>query len=132
MAPLVWDAALFFHMPSSVAEQALIDVHAVMHDMPSLSTPEAMLVILVGAVLPPIHEVVEPCIEHSPGNVQGCWGIVKDVWLESVEGVSMSQGVQGVILLPLGVVIQFLEIGQVLGQVSDPVMCVLKALYFGM
>jgi hypothetical protein len=34
------------------------------------------------------------------------------------------------VLLPLGVIVQFLEVGQVFSQVSDSVVCVSKMLYF--
>jgi hypothetical protein len=55
---------------------------------------------------------------------------VKDVWLESAEGISVGQGMQEVVLLPSSVIVQFLEIGQIFGQVSNPIMCALEALYF--
>jgi hypothetical protein len=93
--------------------------------------PEAMLIVLVGAVFPPVCEVVKPCIKHSSGDIQGHRGIMEDAWLESVEGVGMGQCAQGVVLLPSSAIVQFLEIGQVLGQVSDPVVHVLEVLYFG-
>jgi hypothetical protein len=92
-APFVWDVALFFHVPSPVTEQALIDVHAVVCDMPILAAPETVHIILVRAMLPPIREVVEPCIEHGLGDVQGHQGIVKDAWLEAAEGIGTGQGV---------------------------------------
>jgi hypothetical protein len=69
MIPFVWNVALFFHVPGPGTEQALIDVRTVVHGMPILSTPEAVLIVLVRAVLLPIREVVEPCVEHSLGDV---------------------------------------------------------------
>jgi hypothetical protein len=67
-------------------------VRAVVRDMPILPVPEAVFIVLIGAMLPPVREVVKPCIEHGLRDVQGHRGIVKDVWLESVEGISMGQG----------------------------------------
>jgi hypothetical protein len=55
---------------------------------------------------------------------------VKDVWLESAEGISVGQGMQGVVLLPSSVIVQFLEVGQIFGQVFNPIMYASEALYF--
>jgi hypothetical protein len=93
-------------------------------------TPLAVLVILLRAVLPSVCEVVEAGVEHGLWNVQGCQGIVEDAWLKAAEGIGMGKGPQGVLFLPLCVVVQFLEIGQVLGQVSDSVVGTSEALYF--
>jgi hypothetical protein len=98
--------------------------------MPIPFAPLAVFIVLFRAMLPPIREVIEAGIEHSPWDVQGCWGIVEDVWLKTVEGVGMGKGLQGVLLLPSCVVIQLLEVGQVLGQISNPVMGVSEVLYF--
>jgi hypothetical protein len=80
-APLVQNAAMFFHMPHSVTEQALIDAWAVARGVPIPLAPLAAFVVLVGAMLPPVHEVVKACIEHGPQDVRGRQGIMEDVWL---------------------------------------------------
>jgi hypothetical protein len=54
--------------------------------------PEATLIVLVRAVLPPVRKVVKPCVEHGLGDVQGRQGIMKDAWLKSVEGIGTGQG----------------------------------------
>jgi hypothetical protein len=59
--------------------------------MPIFSTLEAVHIVFIGAMLPPVHKVVEPCIEHGSGDVQGHQGIVKDVWLEAAESIGMGQ-----------------------------------------
>jgi hypothetical protein len=69
LTSFVWDAALFFSMPDSIAEQALVDACAVTHQMPVPLAPEAVFVVLIGAVLPPICEVIEPCVKHSSWDV---------------------------------------------------------------
>jgi hypothetical protein len=55
---------------------------------------------------------------------------MEDVWLESVEGICVDQSMQGVVLFPLSVIIQFLEVGEVFSQVSNSFMYVSEALYF--
>jgi hypothetical protein len=66
---LVRNAALFLHVPGSITEQALVDVHTVIHNMLISFAPMAVLVVLVWAVFPSIHEVVEPSIKHGSRNV---------------------------------------------------------------
>jgi hypothetical protein len=56
---------------------------------------------------------------------------VEDAWLEAAEGVGVGQGAQGVVLLPSCVVIQFLEVGQVFGQVSNSIVGAPESLDFG-
>jgi hypothetical protein len=88
----MWDATLFFEMPCQITEQALIDVCAFVCEVPRLSAPEAVGIVLVGAMFPPICEVVEPCIEYGSENVCSCWGIVEDMGFKMVEGIGSSQG----------------------------------------
>jgi hypothetical protein len=57
---------------------------------------------------------------------------MEDAWLEAAEGIGASEGPQGVLFFPARVVIQFLEVGQVFGQIPDLVVRVSKALYLGM
>jgi hypothetical protein len=128
----MWDVALFLDMPCSVIEQALVDMRAVVSGVSIFATPEAVHVVFIGAMLPPICEVVEPCIEHGSGNVQGCWGIVENVWLKAVKGVGVGQGMQGVVLLLSSIIVLLLDIGQLFSQIFDPIMCMLEALYFSM
>jgi hypothetical protein len=63
--------ALFFHMPGSITEQALIDACTVVQDMPIPLAPEASFIVLVRAMFLPIHEVIEFCVKHCPRDVQG-------------------------------------------------------------
>jgi hypothetical protein len=93
--------------------------------------PLAVFVVLLGAVLPPIHKVIEAGIEYGPQDIQGRWSIVEDAWLEVAKHISASKGSQGVLLFPACVVVEFLEIGQVFGQVPDLIVGVAEALYFG-
>jgi hypothetical protein len=128
---LLWgDVTLLFDVPGPIAEQALVDMYAVVHEVSAPATPEAMCIIFIGAVLLPIHEVIEPCIKHGLGNVQGHRGIMKDAWLKAAEGISAGQCMQRVVLLPLGVMILLLEIGQLLCHVSNSIVCASEALYF--
>jgi hypothetical protein len=87
----VGDAALFLNVPKSVTEQALVNLCTVVHRVSISFTPLTVYIALVGAVLPSIHEVIEVCIKHSPGDIQGCQGIVEDVWLEAAEGIGVDQ-----------------------------------------
>jgi hypothetical protein len=129
-ALFVWDMTELFLVSVSVAEQTLIDSGAVMRGMPASLTPLTSLVILFGAVLPPIGKIVKAGVEHSSWDIRGRRGIMEDAWLKAAKGVGTSKGSQGVLLLPACVVIQFLEVGQVFGQVPDLVMGVAEALYF--
>jgi hypothetical protein len=93
--------------------------------------PLTALVVLLRAVLPPVRKVVEAGIKHGLRDIRGRRGIVEDAWLEVAESVSTSKGSQGVLFFPTRVVIELLEIGQVFGQVSDLIVGVAEALYFG-
>jgi hypothetical protein len=88
----MWDTASLFHVPTSIAEQALVDICAVVCDMPISLAPMATLIVLIWTVFSPIGEIVEPCVEHGPRDARGHWGIVEDAWLELVEGISTGQG----------------------------------------
>jgi hypothetical protein len=55
---------------------------------------------------------------------------VENAWLKVVEGIGTGQGTQGVVLLPPGVIILLLDVGQLLSQVPNSVMCALEALHF--
>jgi hypothetical protein len=55
--------------------------------------PLASFVVLIGAMLPPVCEVVEASVEHGPWDIRGHQGIVEDAWLEAAEGIGMGQGV---------------------------------------
>jgi hypothetical protein len=69
VASFVGDVALLFDMPSSVAEQALVDLHAMMCGVSVSAAPQAVYIAFIGAILPPIHEVVEACVKHGLENV---------------------------------------------------------------
>jgi hypothetical protein len=90
VASFVEDVALFFDMPSPIAEQALVDLGTVVCGVSVLAAPQAVDIAFIGAVLPPIHEVIKTGVKH--GDVQGCRGIMEDVWLEVAEGIGMGQG----------------------------------------
>jgi hypothetical protein len=63
------DAALLFDVPSSVAEQALVDLHTVVCGVSVSATPQAVNVAFIGAMFPPVCKVIEACVKHSPGDV---------------------------------------------------------------
>jgi hypothetical protein len=86
------DTTLFFSMPDPVAEQALVNACAITRRVPIPFIPEASFVVLVGAVFPPIGEVIEPCIKHGLQDVRGYQGIIKDARLKSSKGISAGQG----------------------------------------
>jgi hypothetical protein len=94
--------------------------------------PLAALVVLLGAVFPSVHKVVEASVEHGSWDIRGRRGIMEDAWLEMVEGIGAGKGLQGVLFFPTCVVIQFLEVGQVFSQIPNLVVGVSEALYFGM
>jgi hypothetical protein len=93
-------------------------------------TPLASFVVLFRAVLLPVGEVVEAGIEHGSRDIRGRRGIVEDAWLEAAEGVGPRKGSERVLFLPTRIVIQFLEIGQVLSQISDMIVGPAEALHF--
>jgi hypothetical protein len=128
-ASLVGNVALLFKMPCSITEQALIDVHTLVREMARLPTSEAVHVVFIRAVLPPICEVIKPCVKYCLRDICHCWGVMEDARLEAMEGIGSSQGVQGVVFLPPGIIILFLDLSQLLGQVSDSVVCTPEALY---
>jgi hypothetical protein len=127
---VVGDVTLLLKVPCVITEQALVDMRTLVYEVAGLPAPLAVCIIFIGAMFPSICEVIEPSIEYSLGDVCHCWGIVEDPWLKVVEGVGSSQGVQGVVLFPPGVMVQLLEVGQILSQVCDPFMHTLEALYF--
>jgi hypothetical protein len=90
----------------------------------------AAFIILFRAIFPPVGEVVEAGIEHSLRDVRGRRGIMEDAWLEAAEGVGPCEGSQGVLFLPTHIIIQFLEVGQIFGQVSDVIVGPAEALHF--
>jgi hypothetical protein len=92
LASLMGDSTVLLLMPVPVAQQALVDSGAVVRRVPAPFAPLALFIILFGAVFPPVSEVIEASVEHSPRDIQGCWGIVEDAWLEVVEGVGSSEG----------------------------------------
>jgi hypothetical protein len=69
LASFVRDTALLLPMSNSIAEQALMDAYAIACQVPVLFAPLASFVVLVGAVLPPVHKVVEASIKHGPWDV---------------------------------------------------------------
>jgi hypothetical protein len=91
-ASLVGNVALQFPMSGSIAEQTLIDAHAVACRIPVPFAPLALFIILFRAMFSPVCEVVEAGIKHGPWDIQGCRGIVENAWLEVAEGVGASQG----------------------------------------
>jgi hypothetical protein len=56
-------------MPSSVTEQALIDVCTVVHGVSILIALEVVRIVLIGAMLPSIRKVIKPGIEHGSGDI---------------------------------------------------------------
>jgi hypothetical protein len=91
-ASFVWDVAELLLVSIPIAEQALVNPWTVMHGVPTPFAPLAALVVLFGAMFPPVHKVVEASIEHSARDIWGRQGIVEDAWLEAAEGVSASEG----------------------------------------
>jgi hypothetical protein len=91
-ASLMGDSTVLLLMPVPVTQQALVDSGAVARRVSAPFAPLASFIVLFGAVLPPVSEVVEAGVEHSPRDIRGRWGIVQDVWLEAAEGVGSSEG----------------------------------------
>jgi hypothetical protein len=93
--------------------------------------PLTALIVLLRAMLPPVHKVVEAGIKHGSWDIRGRQGIVEDAWLEVAESIGASKGSQGVLFLLTRVIIKLLEIGQVFGQIPDLIVGVAEVLYFG-
>jgi hypothetical protein len=91
-ASLVGDSAVLLLVSVSVTQQALVDSGAIACGVSTPFAPLASLVILFGAVLPSVSEVVEASVEHSARDIRGHWGIVEDAWLEAAEGVGSCEG----------------------------------------
>jgi hypothetical protein len=79
-------------MPIPVAKQALVDARAVTCGVPVSFAPLAALMVLLGAMLPPVRKVIKAGIEHGPWDIRGRQGIVEDAWLETAEGIGVSKG----------------------------------------
>jgi hypothetical protein len=60
--------------------------------MPIFLAPLASFMVLLGTMLPSICEVIKASVKHGLQDIQGRWGIVKNVWFEAVEGIGASQG----------------------------------------
>jgi hypothetical protein len=104
-ASLVGDSTILLLMPVPVTQQALVDSGAVARRVSAPFAPLASFIILFGAVLPPVSEVIEAGIKHGPRDIRGCRGIMEDVWLEAAEGVGSCEGLQRVLLFPARVVV---------------------------
>jgi hypothetical protein len=129
-ASFVGDLTVLLLMPVSVTQQALVDSGAVARRMSAPFAPLASFVVLFGAMLPSVSEVVEASVEHGPRDIRGRRGIMEDAWLKAAEGIGSCKGSQRVLLFPAHVVVQFLEVGQVFGQVSDVIVGPAEALHF--
>jgi hypothetical protein len=68
-ASFVRDTTQLFLMSVRVAEQALIDVRAVTCGVPTPFAPLTALVVLLGAVFPPVCKVVEAGVKHGPWDI---------------------------------------------------------------
>jgi hypothetical protein len=55
---------------------------------------------------------------------------MKDAWLEAAEGIGTGQCIQGVVFFLSGIIILFLDIGQLLCQVPNSVVHMSEALHF--
>jgi hypothetical protein len=91
-ASLVGDLAILLLVPVPVTQQALVDSGTVACGVSTPFAPLASFVVLFGAVLPPISEVVEAGVEHGPRDIRGRRGIVEDAWLEAAEGIGLCEG----------------------------------------
>jgi hypothetical protein len=91
-APLVEDLTVLLLMPIPVTQQALVNPGAVARRVPVPFAPLAAFIVLLGAMLPPVSEVVEAGVEHGSRDIRGCQGIVEDAWLEAAEGVGSGEG----------------------------------------
>jgi hypothetical protein len=86
------NSAVLLLVSVPVAQQTLVDSRAVACGVSTPFAPLASLVILFGAVFPPVGEVVEAGVEHGSRDIRGRWGIVEDAWLEAAEGVGLCEG----------------------------------------
>jgi hypothetical protein len=86
------DSTVLLLMPVPVTQQALVDSGAVTRRVSAPFAPLTLFVVLFGAVLPPVSEVVEASIEHGLRDIRGHQGIMEDAWLEAAEGVGSSEG----------------------------------------
>jgi hypothetical protein len=91
-ASLMGDSTVLLLMSVPVTQQALVDSGAVVHRVPMPFAPLALFVVLFGAVLPPVSEIVKAGVEHGLRDIRGRWGIMEDAWLEVAEGVGSSEG----------------------------------------
>jgi hypothetical protein len=83
----MWDAALLFKVPCSVTEQALVDVHAFMCEMAVSTTLEAVCVVFVGAVFPPIVKLLSPALSMAQGIsvvIGALWRIYGSRWWKAL------------------------------------------------
>jgi hypothetical protein len=127
---LVRGSAVLFLVSVSVAQQALVDTGTVACRVPAPFTPLAAFVVLLGAVFPPVGEVIEAGVEHGSRDIRGRRGIVEDAWLEAAESVGPCKGSQGILFFPTRIVVKFLEVGQIFSQVSDVIVGFVEALHF--
>jgi hypothetical protein len=91
-ASLVGDSAILLLVSVPVAQQALVDSGAIACGVFTPFAPHASFVVLFGAVLPSVSEVVEAGVEHGSRDIRGRRGIVEDAWLKVAEGIGLCEG----------------------------------------
>src|SRR5260370_17231273 len=85
---------------------------------------------VVGTVLPSICKVGDSRIEYGRGNFQGDRGIVEDTRLKSPVCVGMSQGAEGVVLVPSSVLVEPFKFCQFFAEVTPFLFGLMEALLF--
>jgi hypothetical protein len=93
LASFVRDVALLLPVSDSIAEQILIDACAIACQVSVPLAPLTPLMVLFGAMFPPVCKVVEAGVKHGPWDIWGYQGIVEDVWLKAAKGIGVGQGV---------------------------------------
>ena len=122
--------AVHLNVSSAIAKDTLGELGAPLCRMPYMHTPSTVGVLVVRTVFPPIGEIIDACIKHGVGDIGGERGIVEDAWLESLVCIGMGQCMEGVVLFPLCVQIEFFKFCQIFGKVCHSVMGVTEALDF--
>jgi len=71
------------NMPGAIAEDTLCDLGTPLCRVPCMHAPFTVGVLVFRAVLPPIGEISDACVEYSGGDVGRDRSIMKDARFES-------------------------------------------------
>jgi hypothetical protein len=124
--------AVLFKMPVDVAELALMDLGAAVSGVSLAEAPVTARVLLFGGVSSPVGKVCDAVVDDSDGEFSLYGGVVEDSWLEAAICVGSCQGANGVVLLPLHILVDSSCLGEFMRQRFAATVAGSEATYLGL